>query len=97
MKIQAEDIPKVRDILIGRIGNPRCIRAIELVFDKKNIFGYVPEDKTHRFLKITVTTPKYMNILKDAIEKGIEFNGTLFIQLSFESGVTHPLRFMIDQ
>jgi DNA polymerase delta subunit 1 len=61
---------------------------------KKSIMHYT--EKKHRFIKVTATLPKYINSLRQQVEKGLSWSNDQFWNTTYESSVPHPLRFMID-
>lgn len=69
------------------------VYSIELV-DKKSIFHY--SDNIDKFIKIVLYYPKHVSMLRDEFEKGFKFFDLNFENMTYESKINFPLRFMID-
>jgi len=45
---------------------------------------------------VFTSQPKYVNQLRSFVEKGLTYKGATFLSTTFEAGIAHSLRFMID-
>jgi len=71
----------------------KMVDHIELV-ERKSIMHYAPHKS--KFIKIYTVLPRHVNACRSFVEKGIVFNGSTFFSTTYESNISHPLRFMID-
>lgn len=68
---------------------------VEIVL-RKTLYGFYGTDES-RFLKITVSLPKYVSKARAVLEHGeISMNGFPMALPPFESNIAYTLRFMID-
>ena len=97
-KFNINDLEGLKIFLSKKLENKdkskRLINKIELV-KKINMYKYY--NKKEDYLKITLYKPKNVSYLRELFENGIKYKGILFDNLSFESKIKFPLRFMIDK
>ncbi|RKP35791.1 delta DNA polymerase [Dimargaris cristalligena] len=95
---QAAHLPSVTQALNSHCGNPENpdpVKQAELC-ERESVWGY-HGNVTAPFLKITIRMPKFMTMVRKAIERGVHIpQYNTYSATCYEADLRYLLRFMVD-